>query len=313
MISIFRTDDRIIHEEKELSSGAWVNVINPTVTEGEEIAKELGIDLHDLLAALDEEESSRVELEDGYTLILVDIPATEIRHEKEAYNTIPLGIILTQDVIITVCTEETPVLQAFVNGRVKEFSTKKKLRFVYQILFRISTQYQYCLRIIDKKRTEIEERIDYNTENVDLIDLHALESTLVYFATSLRANGAVLDRLTRYKRLEQYPEDKDLLGDVIVENRQAIEMTSIYRDIINGTRELMSSVLDNRLNNVMKALTSVTLVMGIPTLISGLYGMNVNTQWMPLSNAPYGFGIICAMVAIICIVMLFILKKKKLF
>ncbi len=139
------------------------------------------------------------------------------------------------------------------------------------------------------------------------------ESTLVYFATSLRANGAVLDRLTRYKRLEQYPEDKDLLGDVIVENRQAIEMTSIYRDIINGTRELMSSVLDNRLNNVMKALTSVTLVMGIPTLISGLYGMNVNTQWMPLSNAPYGFGIICAMVAIICIVMLFILKKKKLF
>ena len=313
MISIFRTDDRIIHEEKELSSGAWVNMINPTVTEGEEIAKELGIDLHDLLAALDEEESSRVELEDGYTLILVDIPATEIRHEKEAYNTIPLGIILTQDVIITVCTEETPVLQAFVNGRVKEFSTKKKLRFVYQILFRISTQYQYCLRIIDKKRTEIEERIDYNTENVDLIDLHALESTLVYFATSLRANGAVLDRLTRYKRLEQYPEDKDLLGDVIVENRQAIEMTSIYRDIINGTRELLSSVLDNRLNNVMKALTSVTLVMGIPTLISGLYGMNVNTQWMPLSNAPYGFGIICAMVAIICIVMLFILKKKKLF
>lgn len=313
MISIFRTDDRIIHEEKGLSSGAWVNMVNPTITEGEEIAKELDIDLHDLLAALDEEESSRVELEDGYTLILVDIPATEIRHEKEAYNTIPLGIILTPDIIITVCTEETPVLQAFVNGRVKEFSTKKKLRFVYQILFRISTQYQSCLRIIDKKRKEIEERIDYKTENVDLIDLHALESTLVYFATSLRANGAVLDRLTRYKRLEQYPEDKDLLGDVIVENRQAIEMTSIYRDIINGTRELMSSVLDNRLNNVMKALASVTLVMGIPTLISGLYGMNVNTEWMPLANAPHGFTIICVMAAVICSVMLFILKKKKLF
>lgn len=313
MISIFRTDDRIIHEEKELSSGAWVNMVNPTVTEGEEIAKELNIDLHDLLAALDEEESSRVELEDGYTLILVDIPATEIRHDKEAYNTIPLGIILTPDIIITVCTEETPVLQAFVNGRVKEFSTKKKLRFVYQILFRISTQYQSCLRIIDKKRTEIEERIGYKTENVDLIDLHALESTLVYFATSLRANGAVLDRLTRYKRLEQYPEDKDLLGDVIVENRQAIEMTSIYRDIINGTRELMSSVLDNHLNNVMKALTSVTLVMGIPTLISGLYGMNVDTRWMPLAHIPHGFGIICGMVAVICTITMFILKKKKLF
>lgn len=293
--------------------GTWVNMVNPTVTEGEEIARKLDIDLQDLLAALDEEESSRVELEDGYTLILVDIPATEIRHDKEAYNTIPLGIILTSDVIITVCTEETPVLQAFINGRVKEFSTKKKLRFVYQILFRVSTLYQSHLRIIDKKRTEIEERIDYNTEDVDLIDLHALESTLVYFATSLRANGVVLDRLTRYKRLEQYPEDKDLLGDVIVENRQAIEMTTIYRDIINGTRELMSSVLDNRLNNVMKTLTSVTLVMGIPTLVSGLYGMNVDAKWMPLAHTPYGFGIICIMILIICIVMLLVLRKKKLF
>lgn len=313
MINFFRTDDRIIHEEESMVPGTWVNMINPTVTEGEEIAKKLDIDLQDLLAALDEEESSRVELEDGYTLILVDIPATEIRHDKEAYNTIPLGIILTSDVIITVCTEETPVLQAFINGRVKEFSTKKKLRFVYQILFRVSTLYQSHLRIIDKKRTEIEERIDYNTEDVDLIDLHALESTLVYFATSLRANGVVLDRLTRYKRLEQYPEDKDLLGDVIVENRQAIEMTTIYRDIINGTRELMSSVLDNRLNNVMKTLTSVTLVMGIPTLVSGLYGMNVDVKWMPLAHTPHGFGLICIMIVIICIVMLLVLRKKKLF
>lgn len=311
MVSFLRTDDRIIHEEEDLASGVWVNMINPTITEGEEIAKKLNIDLQDLLAALDEEESSRVELEDGYTLILVDIPATEIRHDKEAYTTIPLGIVLTQDIIITVCTEETPVLQAFVNGRVKEFSTKKKLRFVYQILFRVATLYQSHLRIIDKKRTEIEERIDISTEDADLIDLHALESTLVYFATSLRANGAVLDRLTRYKRLEQYPDDKDLLDDVIVENKQAIEMTVIYRDIINGTRELMSSVLDNRLNNVMKVLTSVTLVMGIPTLISGLYGMNVDSTGMPFANSTYGFGIVCIMSLLICIVLLIILKRKK--
>ncbi len=311
MVSIYRTDDRIIHEEEQITSGAWVNMVNPVVTEGEDIAGELDIDIQDLLAALDEEESSRVELEDGYTLILVDIPATEIRHDKEAYTTIPLGIILTQDIIITVCTEETPVLQAFINGRVKEFSTKKKLRFVYQILFRVAALYQSHLRIIDKKRTEIEERIDDNTEDADLIDLHALESTLVYFATSLRANGAVLDRLTRYKRLEQYPDDKDLLDDIIVENRQAIEMAMIYRDIINGTRELMSSVLDNRLNNVMKVLTSVTLVMGVPTLISGLFGMNVNSSGMPFASATYGFGMICVMSLVICIVLLLILKKKR--
>lgn len=310
MVNYYRTDDRKIHEEDEITPGVWVDMVNPSVTEGEEIAEELGIDIQDLLAALDEEESSRMELEDGYTLILVDIPTIEIRHEKEAYTTIPLGIILTSDVIITVCTEETSVLQGFVNGRVKEFSTKKKLRFVYQILFRVATLYQTNLRFIDKKRTEIEEKID-DSEDVDLFDLHTLESTLVYFATSLRANAVVLDRLTRYKRFEQYPDDKDLLDDVIVENKQAVEMTAIYRDIINGTRELMSSVLDNRLNNVMKTLTSITLVMGIPTLVSGIYGMNVSGRWMPLANVPHGFGIICLIILVLCLAMLLLLHRKK--
>ena len=311
MVRFFRTDDRKIHEEEGIVEGVWIDMCNPTISEGEDIAAKLDIDISDLLAALDDEESSRVELEDGYTLILVDIPAIEIRHDKEAYTTVPLGIILTKDTIITVCSEDTPILQAFVNGRVKEFSTKKKLRFVYQILFRIASYYQTNLRIIDKKRTEIEERIDDRTEDIDLIDLHALESTLVYFATSLRANAVVLDRLTRYKRLEQYPDDKDLLGDVIVENQQAIEMTTIYKDIINGTRELMSTVLDNRLNNVMKKLTAITLVMGIPTLISGIYGMNVASKWVPFSNTPYGFAIICLIIIIICTVLLLILRKNR--
>lgn len=309
VVKYYKTDDRKIHEESGPGDGVWIYMCNPAITEGEEIAKKLGIDVSDLLAPLDDEESSRIELEDGYTLILVDIPALEIRHDKEAYTTIPLGIILASDMIITVCSEETPILQAFINGRVKEFSTKKKLRFVYQILFRIASYYQANLRIIDKKRTEIEERIDDNTKDVDLIDLHTLESTLVYFATSLRANAVVLDRLTRYKRLEQYPDDKELLGDVIVENQQAIEMTTIYRDIINGTRDLMSSVIDNRLNNVMKTLASITLVMGIPTLVSGIYGMNV--QGMPLAATRYGFGIICILIVVICIVLLAILRHKR--
>lgn len=311
MVHIYRTDDRIIHEEEELSSGVWINMVNPTVTEGEDFAKELNIDIQDLLAALDEEESSRVELEDGYTLILVDIPAIEIRHDKEAYTTVPLGIILTHDVIITVCTDETPVLQAFINGRVKEFSTKKKLRFVYQILFRIAALYQNNLRIIDKKRIAIEGKVEGDTEDFDLIELHELESTLVYFATSLRANGVVLDRLTRYKRLEQYPDDQELLDDVIVENKQAIEMTSIYRDIIKGTRELLSSIIDKRLNNVMKYLATITIIMAIPTIISGFYGMNVKNSSIPFAGHPFGFAIVAAMTVVIVLVVLIVLRKKK--
>ena len=305
MIRYFKTDNQRIQEEEKIGDGVWVQMLQPTHQECAEIAEVLNVDIEDIQAALDEEESSRIELQDGYTLILVDIPTVEIRHEKQSYTTIPLGIILTQDVIVTVCTDDTPVLQNFVNNRVKEFSTKKKMRFVYQILFRTATNYQMNLRVIDKKR------IGKNTEDIDLIDLHELESTLVYFATSLRANGVVLDRLTRYKRLEQYPEDKELLGDVIVENRQAIEMTSIYRDIINGTRELMSSVIDNRLNNVMKYLTSITIVMAIPTVISGIYGMNVNEKWMPFANTPHGFLIICVLTLLICIVTMLVLRKKK--
>lgn len=311
MIKIYRTDDKSIHELDSIQSGAWIQMIHPTRAEGTRIASELNIDVDDIMAALDEEESSRVELEQGYTLILVDIPTVEVRHEKRVYTTIPLGIILLQDLIITVCTEDTPILHRFVKGRVKEFSTKKKMRFLYQIMFYVTALYQADLRVLDKKRTAIEERIEGDTENIDVIDLHELESTLVYFATSLRANGVVLDRLTRYKRLEQYPEDQELLDDVIVENKQAIEMTSIYRDIINSTRELMSTMIDRRLNNVMKYLTSITIVMAIPTIISGLYGMNVDGAGMPFARSVYGFAIVCLITLVICLLVLWILRKKK--
>ena len=311
MIRYFKTDNQRIQEEEKIGDGVWVQMLQPTHQECAEIAEVLNVDIEDIQAALDEEESSRIELQDGYTLILVDIPTVEIRHEKQSYTTIPLGIILTQDVIVTVCTDDTPVLQNFVNNRVKEFSTKKKMRFVYQILYRATSVYQNYLRVIDKRRREIEERISDDTEDKDLIDLHELESNLVYFATSLRANGVVLDRLTRYERLKQFPEDREILEDVIVENKQAIEMTAIYRDIINGTRELLSTIIDNRLNNVMKYLTSITLVMAIPTVISGIYGMNVSGKWMPLSQTPYGFYIVCGIMVLICIIVLLMLRKRK--
>lgn len=309
MIKVYKTDDRLIHEEEKIDDGVWIHMVDPSKEESRNIAETFGIDVTDIRAALDEEETSRIELEDCYTLILIDVPSPEIRHEKMMYTTIPLGIILTQSVIMTICTEELPVLQAFINNKVKEFSTKKRLRFVYQLLYRTSVVYQSNLRTIDKRRMEIEERVGNDTREDDLIALHELESTLVYFATSLRANAVVLDRLTRYKRLEQYPEDKELLDDVIVENQQAIEMAIIYRDIINGTRELMSSVMDNRLNNSMKYLTSITLIMAVPTIVSGLMGMNIVD--LPLADSPYGFAIIIGLICVICGVMLFVLRRNK--
>lgn len=311
MINIYKTDENILHKLEEIQEGCWIHMVQPNSRELNQYSQELGIEIGDMAAALDEEESSRISLEDGYTLILVDIPIPEVRHDKQMYTTMPLGIILKQNIIITVCREDTPIINYFVENRVREFSTKKKMRFIYQILFRSASVYQRTLRIIDKKRTEIEERVEGNTQDTDLIELHEMESSLVYIATSLRANSVVLDRLKRYKRLEQYPEDMELLEDVMVEYQQAIEMTGIYRDIIDGTRELLSSIIDNRLNNVMKYLTSITLVMAIPTIISGIYGMNVDGRWMPLANTPNGFAIICIIILAICVVCMIILRKKK--
>jgi magnesium transporter len=311
MINLYKTEHRIISEVQDYDDDTWVMMTKPTVDESKYIADKYDIDLADVRAALDDEESSRVDVERDYTLILVDIPSIEIRNDREAYTTIPLGIILVGTCIITVCAEETPVLMAFVEKKVRDFSTKKRMRFMYQILYRNCMTYQYYLRVMDRRRNLIEQRIQEDTEDSDLIDLHELESNLVYFATSLRANGVVLDKLTRYSKIKQYPEDKELLEDVLVENKQAIEMTMIYRDIISGTRELMTTVINNRLNNVMKFLAAITIVMAIPTIISGIYGMNVAGEWMPLSSTPHGFAIICILIAVICLITLIILKRKK--
>lgn len=311
MLNIYITEDHIVSQLQEFEDNVWVRLINPTSDELSVVAEHYSIERNDLASALDDEESSRIALEDDYTLILIDLPSPEVRHHKTMYTTIPLGIIVLSNAIITVCRQKTPILEDFTHERVRDFSTKKKMKFIYQICFRSASLYQTTLRQIERERIEIEERAGKKTEDADLINLHELESTLVYFITSLRANSVVIERLKRYKRLEQYDEDMELLEDVQVEYQQAIEMAAIYRDIIDGTRDLLSSILDTRLNNAMKRLTSITLVMAIPTIISGIYGMNVDGKWMPFSAVPHGFSIICLIIVVICIITMLILRKKK--
>ena len=311
MVRIFKTIDGSIHEIQEPQEGCWIALTNPTATEIFEISEQFGIEVDDLRAPLDEEERSRIEVEDNYTLILADVPAIEERNEKDWYVTIPLGIIVTQKMIFTVCLEDTQVLTRFMEGRVRNFYTNMKTRFILQILYRNASMYLRYLRIIDKKSEQIEEKLHLSTRNQELMELLELEKSLVYFTTSLRSNEMVLEKLLKVESIKKYPEDTELLEDVIIENKQAIEMTGIYRDIINGTRELMSSVIDNRLNNVMKSLTIITLVMAIPTVVSGIYGMNVNAKWVPLANTAHGFGIIITAIIVVCVCLIFILKKKK--
>lgn len=313
LIRVFRTIDGAIHQIEEPQDGCWIALTNPTATELFEISEKFQIEVDDLRAPLDEEERSRIDTEDSYSLVVVDIPVIEERNEKDWYVTIPMGIIMARDVIITVCLEETPVLTAFMDGRVREFYTNMKTRFVLQILHKNASLYLQYLRIIDKKSEVVERELHKSQRNRELIELLELEKSLVYFTTSLRANEVVLEKLLRSERIKKYPEDTDLLEDVIIENKQAIEMANIYSGILSGTMDAFASVISNNLNIVMKFLATITIVMSIPTMVASFYGMNVNPAGMPFAGSPYGFWIVLAFAAAISGVVAWIFSKKNLF
>ncbi len=313
MMKIFRTMEEGIRQVSEIQEGCWVALSDPTASEILSISNEYGIDMEDLRAPLDEEERSRIEVEDDYTLILVDIPVIEERNDKEWYVTIPLGIILTDTLIFTVCLEETTILTAFMDGRVRNFYTYKKTRFILQILYKNATLFLHYLRIIDKKSEVIEKNLLESQKNYELIELLDLEKSLVYFTTSLRSNEVVLERLLKSESIKKYPEDTDLLEDVIIENKQAIEMANIYSGILNGMLDAFASIISNNLNIVMKFLATVTIVMSIPTMIFSAYGMNVSGVGMPFSESPYGFVIVIAISLLCSIAVAIIFSKKNLF
>ena len=313
MLRKFQTTDNGVLQIDNFENGCWIALTNPTADELREVAEQYNIALDDLRAPLDEEERSRIEVEDDYTLILVDIPTIEERNDKDWYGTIPLAIIVCNSAIITVCLEETPVLTAFMDGRVRNFYTYMKTRFIFQVLYRNATLYLNYLRIIDRRSDSIEQKLHEATKNRELIELLELEKSLVFFTTSLKSNEIVLEKLLKSNAIKKYPEDEDLIEDVIVENKQAIEMANIYSGILNGTMDTFASVISNNQNSVMKFLATITIVMSIPTMIASFYGMNVNSKGMPFADSPWGFPIVIGMSIIISMIVVFVFRKKDLF
>ena len=313
MVRIFKTADGALEQLEEPADGCWIALTDPTATEIFEIAQKFGIEVDDLRAPLDEEERSRIEAEDNYTLILVDIPALEERNDKDWYVTIPMGIIVVDKVIITVCLEDTPVLSSFMDGRVRNFYTYMKTRFILQMLYKNANMYLHYLRIIDKKSEQIEDLLHSSQKNKELIELLELEKCLVYFTTSLRSNELVLEKLMKIDSIKHYPEDEDLLEDVIIENKQAIEMAGIYSNILSDMTEAFASIISNNLNIVMIFLATVTIVLSIPTIIFSAYGMNLKGIGMPFADHPQGFLIVCLFSLVVCLVVALIMAKKKLF
>lgn len=311
MIDIFKTIDGSLKRMTEITEGSWIAMTDPSATEILEIAEATGIEIDHLRAPLDEEERARIEVEDNYNLILVDIPALERRNDKDRYVTIPLGVIVAKELIITVCLEETPVLKCFADGRVRDFYTFKKTRFILQILFRNASTFLQNLRSIDRKSEEIERKLHIATENAELIELLELQKSLVYFTTSLRSNEVVFEKMLKLENIKHYPEDEDLLEDLIIENKQAIEMANIYNGILTGIMGTFASIISNNQNNVMKFLAAITIVLSIPTMIASFYGMNFNN--IPGKENPIGFGLTVSAAMVIAAIIVLVFRKKKVF
>ncbi len=306
MIRIFRTTDGSVQQIHQTDDhvrperNSWVALTDPSPDELELIASVHHIDIDDLKTALDEEERSRLVVEEGYTMIVQDIPVTEIRNGKEYFYTIPFAIIRTEDAVITVCLEDTSILTVFMDGRVRDFETDAPVRFIFQMLYRNASMYLQYLRIIDKKSDEVEKKLHISQRNQELIDMLELEKSLVYITTSLRGNELVLERLLKNESIPRNDREKELLDDVIIENKQAIEMAKIYSDILSGTMDAYASVISNNLNIVMKFLAVITIVLTIPTIVTGAFGMNFDR--IPLAHHPYGFWIILGISLLLALV-----------
>jgi len=294
----------------EITDGVWISLVNPTTTEIDSVAQQCSVDPDDLRAALDVEERSRVTAEDGYVLVLVDVPTTEIRNKREWFITIPLGIVITSSSIITICLEHVSVISEFESGRVRDLRTFMKTRFTLQLLLRNAAAYLAVLGQVDKMIDQGEANLRRSTRNEELVEMFELEKSLVYINTSLMSNQRVLERLVRTPAVKKYPDDDDLLQDTMIENEQAMEMSNIYSGILSGTMDAYASVIANNQNSIMKTLALVTIVLSIPTMVFSAFGMNL-LEGMPLNTSFWGFPVVVgASFAISLVALAFFIRKK---
>ncbi len=315
MMRVFSTMNGQIEQIGKASKGSWICLSAPTDVELANVSQATGIDLADLRAPLDDEERSRVDVEDEYTMVIVDIPRAEERDGRDYYETIPLSIIVTEDLIVTVCMQDTVLLHPFMEGTIRGFNTFMKSRFILQILYRNATLYLRYLRIIDRESDRLELKLRHSMQNREILMLLELNKTLVYFATSLKSNEIVLEKLTGLERIKRYPDDEDLLGDVITENKQAIEMANIYSSVLSNMTDAFASIVSNNVNNVMRIFTIISISLSVPTLIFSMYGMNFNQGMfgMPFTDKPWGFAVVVILSGLLTALVTWFLTRSRMF
>ena len=314
MKQLFLSTALDFNEIDTFEPGAWINLVNPSQEESAQVADRFGIDIADLRAPLDVEETSRIAVEDDYTLIIVDVPTYEERNNKSYYVTIPLGIIVTDNAVITTCIEKLTLFDNFFNHRVRNFYTFMKTRFVFQILYRNAELYLTALRSIDRQSDKLEAEMENATRNEQLIDMMELEKSIVYLKASLKMNERIVKKLSgNASRRKKYIEDEDLLEDTLIETQQAIEMATIYENVLNAMTETSAAIISNNQNTIMKTLALMTMALDIPTVIFSAYGMNFQNNWLPLNDKPYAFWYVVLIAAGLSLMVVAYFIRKKWF
>jgi len=306
MISIYMSTETGLITLTEPIEGSWINVIDPTPEEHARLEK-LGIPRDYIINPLDIDERPRVERENGELLIVLRVPFFNGKGADIPYSTIPMGIVLTEQYLLTVCKQDNVILQDMVRGRARGLSTPKRYRFVLRLLLLTATTYLNYLREITKIVDILEDQLQLSTRNREVYELLKYQKSLTYFTTALKSNELMMERLQRSSQFKTFPEDEDLLEDVITENQQAIEMTNITSNILSSMMDAFASIISNNLNGVMKFLASITIILSLPTLIASFYGMNVKLPFMTHPLA-FLFTVVLSM-AIAFAVGLFFAKK----
>lgn len=315
MIRIWQTgEDGRTEEIDTLQSGSWVVLVDPEPQELTRVRLEAGIELADMRDALDPEEKSRIEVDDDYTMIIVDVPVAVMEEEGHcSYTTIPLSIIDNGDLIITTCLEDLgfeSVLRPRKGVSMKA-DTTNRTGMMLQILHFFMSRYQRYLTDIDKERQRIEDTSLSKPDDDDFVELYRLSRSLVYFRISLTSNKAVLDKLFDPRKVEEMPEVQRVFEDVVIETGQAIEMTNIYAEILKMTIDQLEAVLNHSLNATMRLLTILAVIMAVPTVIAGFFGMNLNESSIPFSQHPHGFAIVVMLNVLICVALIWVLQRRK--
>lgn len=309
MLTILKNNEQGLQVLENFVNGCWVNVIDPTAEEISQL-EEWGVYPEYVQYSLDLDEMARTERDEDYVFILLRIPYYNGAAADIPYTSIPLGILVFSNFVVTICRSDNDINRILCNGKYRGLRTGKRYRFVLYALLETATRYLAHLREINKMVEVTEDRLQASTQNKELLELLKYQKSLTYFATALRSNELMMERLRRMQMFTQYEEDQDLLEDVLTENQQAIQMASIYSEILAGLMDAFASIISNNLNVVMKALAALTIILNMPVIVSSFYGMNVG---LPGQEDPLAFANILAISILLSIVAIFIFYKRKWF